>query len=141
MDSGACAKSLRNPDLRTNQFGHRKDFFQGGVISRFFHVVAKYIFPAGPAVVKFYFTSSKLRKKKFQISNSRRSKAPCISSDAHANEDNYVDIRQSTLAAVSYLACARLGLCNRNSNFRLRLRLHRCKSFGLRFQLQSSKIA
>ena len=38
MDSGTCAKSLRKPDLHTNEFGHRKDFFQGGN-SGFFQVV------------------------------------------------------------------------------------------------------
>jgi len=140
MDSGTCSKSLRK-NLRTNQFGHRKVFFPRGGDIGFFHVVAKYVFPGGPAVVKFYFTNSKLRKK-IQISKTKRPKNRCISSDAHANEDNYVDIYgKPRLPTISYLACARLGLCNRNSNFRIRLRLHRCKSFGLRLQLQSSKIA
>jgi len=38
MDSGTCAKSLRKPDLHTNELGCRKDIFQGGN-SGFFQVV------------------------------------------------------------------------------------------------------
>jgi len=30
MDSETCAKSLRNPDLETNELGLWKDLFQGG---------------------------------------------------------------------------------------------------------------
>jgi len=74
MDSGTCAKSLRNPDLHINELGRRMDFPRGGggisgvVISTF---------REGPTVVKFYFTNSKLKKNIFQISNSSESKVSC----------------------------------------------------------------
>jgi len=32
MNSGTCAKSLRKPDLHTNELGHRKEFFKGAIV-------------------------------------------------------------------------------------------------------------
>jgi len=77
MDNGTCAESLRNPDLRTNQFGHRKDFSWAGAI-RVFPCGGQIYFPAGPAAVKFYFTNSKLRKKFINFQNPGGPKHPAF---------------------------------------------------------------
>ena len=64
----------------------------------FFQVVAKSISPVASAVVKFYFTNSKLTYINiFQFSKSRGFKALLPISDTHANEDYYVPIRQTML--------------------------------------------
>jgi len=32
MESGTRAKKLRQPDLHTNELGHRKEFFRGAAV-------------------------------------------------------------------------------------------------------------
>jgi len=80
-----------------NEFGHWKDFFMGGQ-QWTFPVVVISIFPGRPGVFKFYFTDSELKDNNFSNFKIQWVQGPlCPLSDAHAKEDNYVHIRQTTL--------------------------------------------
>jgi len=60
MDSGACAKNLRSPDLHTKEHGVRQDYFPGGTIVDFARWWANAFSRSGPTVVKFHFANLKL---------------------------------------------------------------------------------
>jgi len=51
--------------LKLNTHVRRKDFFQGGGNSGYFHVVTKSIFQTGANSNEFHFTNSKIREKYF----------------------------------------------------------------------------
>jgi len=116
MDSGTCAKSLRNPDWHTNELGCRKNFIQGGTIVNFSRRWPNAFFPQGPTVVKLFYQPETKRKTFFEIQFPKGLRPHCTPSDAQANEDKYVHIWQTTFIpqSVSLLA-PQLGLCNQNS--------------------------
>jgi len=51
--------------LKLNTHVRRKDFFQGGGNSGYFHVVTKSIFQTGANSNEFHFTNSKITEKYF----------------------------------------------------------------------------
>ena len=116
MDSGICAKTFDKPWSRHKRAWPSEGFFPAKNNSiDFSRWWPKAFFPGGQQKGKSFF--------KFQHPKGPRSPCPFLF-DAHVNY-NYVHIRKTRLSRnkLTGLPC-KLGLCNRNLNFRLRLRLH-----------------
>jgi len=144
MDSGACEKMWRNPDLHINEIGRRKFFLAGN--SGFFQVVAN------SGKMLFYQIETK-RKTFFKFQNPGHPRLLCNPFPTPMQTRIMYTYGKPRLSRNELTRFPhKLGLCNRNPHFRLRLRPHHLKVsccgsscnhpklFGLELRLHSPSL-